>query len=287
MPQIRSYLSSLPSLLVRTLRELWSNHSIQLVFFLSILPWIISSIARRAIAWTSLAEIGGLVLVYWLLTGTRDAGAYRVRQPVQESVGVIAFAALWMLYRLAQYSGLLVIPPAGPEFCSSVADTVIPKFIEMTIAPVLAFLLLRYSFSELGLGRPGWVWIGALAPILALTIWGLSHQSPIRLADRTACFYFGAGLPEEVLFRGLLIPRLVSLTRRAEWGILLSGFIFGVTHIPIDLHGSGLAAWPAALESAFTYQMSIGLALGYAYHRTRNIWPLTVIHALIDSAPTV
>jgi membrane protease YdiL (CAAX protease family) len=31
--------------------------------------------------------------------------------------------------------------------------------------------------------------------------------------------------------------------------------------------------------------MGVGLALGLAFHRTRNIWPLSVVHALIDSAP--
>ena len=39
-----------------------------------------------------------------------------------------------------------------------------------------------------------------------------------------------------------------------------------------------------ALLTAFTYQMTVGFALGYAYMRTRNVLPLSLIHTLIDSA---
>jgi membrane protease YdiL (CAAX protease family) len=31
--------------------------------------------------------------------------------------------------------------------------------------------------------------------------------------------------------------------------------------------------------------MSVGFALGYAFYRTRSLFPLMVIHTLIDAAP--
>jgi membrane protease YdiL (CAAX protease family) len=33
--------------------------------------------------------------------------------------------------------------------------------------------------------------------------------------------------------------------------------------------------------------MGVGFALGFAFQRTRNLWPLTLIHALIDAAPLI
>jgi membrane protease YdiL (CAAX protease family) len=107
------------------------------------------------------------------------------------------------------------------------------------------------------------------------------------LLTRTFSFYIGAGLAEEFLFRGLVQSRLESLTRRPVWGLFLGAFVFGLSHLPIDLYGAGWAHWQTALENAFTFQMGVGFALGFAFQRTRNLWPLTLIHGLIDAAPMV
>jgi membrane protease YdiL (CAAX protease family) len=112
---------------------------------------------------------------------------------------------------------------------------------------------------------------------------GLSHHPLNQFLTSSACYFFAAGLPEELLFRVFLQTRLEAIFHRSLWAVWTASFIFGLAHIPIDLHGS-FAHWPDALLSAFTFQMSAGIALGYAYMRTRNLAPVSIIHMLIDSA---
>ncbi len=266
----------------------WHNRSVQLVVLLTTLPWL-ATIAhhRDPNVWQPLAVVLGIILVYWFLTRGQPFVYLPIRRPPGETTAALFFVALWMLYRVLESMQLLVFPSTHIGVCDDLMDTIVPKMVEMVILPLIFFLALHYSLSQLGLGLPLRAWIPALLPLLALVVEGFSHLSPQALLTRTLCYYLGAGLPEELLFRGILQSRLEFLLKRPEWGLFLGAFIFGATHLPIDLHGSGWANWQVALESAFTYQMSIGLALGFAFQRSRNLWPLTFIHALIDAAPMV
>ncbi len=284
--RIRRFIVSLLHDLGQVRHTLWHDRSIQIVVFLSLLPWAISIYRHRdPSVWLPLTEILGLMVFYWFLTRGRPIESLPVRRPLLESGLAIGLALIWIIYRTLEYTHVIVFPSIHLGLCDDLLDTIIPKTIEMTLLPFFLFLALGYGFTKQGLGLPKWAWIPAILPLLVFVGWGLSHQKPEGLATRTTCFYFGAGLPEEFLFRALIMSRLEALTRRPVWGLFLSAFVFGATHIPIDLEGAGLANWPNALENAFTFQMSIGLCLGYAFLRVRNIWPLTFIHALIDSAP--
>lgn len=265
---------------------LWHDRSAQTVLLLLLLPWVASAIVHRdPNVWTPLVKIAGIISVYWFFTRRRPYSNLPVQRPITESGAAIIFVALWMLYREAEYLHLIVLPLLHLGFCDDLMDTIIPKSIEMVVAPLALFLALRYTFPRLGLGLPVRVWVPSLLPILALVVEGLIRQHPNALLTQTGCFYLGAGLPEEFLFRGLLQSRLEAFIRRPVWGLFLGAFVFGVSHLPIDLHGAGWEHWPTALENAFTFQMGVGFALGFAFQRARNLWPLTVIHALIDAAP--
>jgi CAAX protease family protein len=276
--------------LIRDVREagrsLWHDRVSQAVIVLFMLPWIAAiAVHRNLNMWMPLAMICGIVALYWLFTRKRHEGNLPVRRPFAESAVALAFVAAWIAYRVGEYVHLIVLPPLRSDCCGDLTDTIIPKLVEMLLVPLLLFLLLRYSITMLGLGLPRGAWLPALVPIIALILEGLNHQKPGGLVTRTFSFYIAAGLPEEFLFRGLLQSRLEAFTRHPGLGMFLAAFVFGFSHLPIDLYGSGWAHWQTALESAFTFQMGVGLALGFAFQRTRNVWPLTVIHALIDAAP--
>ncbi len=284
--RIHSFIVDLLHDLDQVRYTLWHDHSIQIVLFLSLLPWAVSIYRHRDLSvWMPLAEIYGLIVIYWFFTRRRPFEMLPVKRPRFETFLAIFLAVLWIIYRTLEYTHVITFPALHIGLCDDLLDTIVPKTIEMTVLPVILFVLLGYTMSQLGMGWPKWVWIPALIPILIYVAWGLSHQTVQGFATRTACYYFGAGLPEEILFRALILSRLEALIRRPVWALFLSAFIFGATHIPIDLEGTGLGNWQNALENAFTFQMGIGLCLGYAFQRARNVWPLSVIHALIDAAP--
>jgi membrane protease YdiL (CAAX protease family) len=155
--------------------------------------------------------------------------------------------------------------------------------IEMFLVPVLFLLVLRYSSSRIGFTWDKFSWLAALVPIVVLIIYGLINHPLERFAISSACYFFGAGLPEEFLYRAFLQTRLEAVVRRPLWAVWFASFAFGLSHVPIDLGGSFLH-WQDALLTAFTYQMTVGFALGYAYMRARSVLPLSLVHTFIDSA---
>ncbi len=62
---------------------------------------------------------------------------------------------------------------------------------------------------------------------------------------------------EELLFRGILQPLFIKLTDNHHFGIIITGFVFGLIHMQI------INLLPIAI---------LGILLGYIYHWTKNIW---------------
>jgi membrane protease YdiL (CAAX protease family) len=207
-----------------------------------------------------------------------------VRQVERETIFALALVLLWVLWRVANYAGGIQISCAGPGWCVDWCAVIVPKMLGMVIVPVVVLKLARYTFTALGLSIARRVWLPALAPILALVALGLNAQGAEAFGLSALCFFFSAGLPEEVLFRGVLQTRLEAWLKNPAWALFLASFIFGASHLPINLHGFGLADWMDAVGAAFTFQMGYGFAFGLAYQRVRNLWPLAVVHALVDAA---
>ncbi len=81
-----------------------------------------------------------------------------------------------------------------------------------------------------------------------------------------------AGVVEELLYRGYLMPRLEILFK-AKWIVIfLSALVFGIAHIG----NSSLIG--------FVVPTLIGLIFSYHYYRYRNIKALIISHFLIDFA---
>lgn len=267
-------------------RAFFRDRSALLVAILFFLPWFgVIITGRNTNVWEPFLQILGLMFVYWFFTRRQVFTCLPIRRPPIESALAIIFVLLWMLFRIGQYTDLLHLPQASLGFIENVSETIAPKLLEMVLAPFAVYIALRYRPAELGL-RISWRdWIPALVPIAALLILGFSRHSPEQLGERTVYYFLGAGLPEEFLFRAILQSRLEALTTSPAWGLYLASFLFGFSHLPINLSNASPENWFSAFESAFTFQFSIGLALGFAFQRARNVIPLTVIHALIDAAP--
>jgi uncharacterized protein len=284
MIRIRSYLSTTWQDVRDLPRKLAKDRESLAVIVLTLLPWCVL-IVRKADT-NDLEQLGGLigfVAFYWLVYHRRPIEPVPVRKPHLELVVTFILIVLWILYRSGEYWHWLTLPTLGINACSNDADGVLLKMIEMVIVPLLLLLALKYSLPQMGIVWSKPAWLSALVPIAALIAFGLSHHPLGQFTASSACYFFGAGLPEEFLFRAILQTRLEAIIHRPIWALWIASFIFGLTHIPIDLHGS-FVHWQEALLTAFTFQMSAGVAFGYAYMRTRNLLPVTLIHTFLDSA---
>jgi membrane protease YdiL (CAAX protease family) len=103
---------------------------------------------------------------------------------------------------------------------------------------------------------------------------------------------FDAGLIEEFFFRGFLQSRLSVLLKSTTGGIIVSAIIFGLVHAPgLYLRGAGSEGiedqLPFSFFSAYTivYMSTAGLFLGIIYRKTKNLWLVMAIHAMVDLLP--
>ncbi len=267
-------------------RTFAQNRSALIVANLLLLPWFLVIVTGRNLnAWQPLLEIFGIMAAYWFFTRGRDAELSRVRQPIIESALALALVLIWMLFRIGQYAHVYDLPQVAVADVRDVMETIVPKLIEMVLVPLVIWLALGYRPRELGLRSMRSDWVPALVPMAALIFIGLSNNKPLEWWSSAVYFFLGAGMPEEFLFRGILQTRLEALVKNPVWGLYLASFVFGASHLPINLSNASPNNWLSAFESAFTFQLSVGFALGYAYQRARSLPPLMLIHTLINSAP--
>ena len=126
----------------------------------------------------------------------------------------------------------------------------------------------------------GAVIVGILVPIIFKAL-----QIPItqNVLESTTNYYcenkflllFGcltAGVVEEFIYRGYLMPRIEVFLKQKWVVIVLSAIIFGAAHI------SNLSIIGVVVPTF------IGLIFSYHYYRFRNITSLVIAHFLIDFA---
>lgn len=97
----------------------------------------------------------------------------------------------------------------------------------------------------------------------------LGFSSPLKLVLMISIMGVGAGLTEELFFRGLLLPLIGRFFNNIWVGIFLSGFIFGL------MHSSFYDLIPISI---------IGFIFGYIYYKTNNLWLTIFIHAFYNSS---
>jgi len=109
-----------------------------------------------------------------------------------------------------------------------------------------------------------------------------------------AYLLFDAGLIEEFFFRGLLQSRLSSFLKSETGGIIMAAIIFGLVHAP-GLYLRGAEGEGVSEQMPFTFWMSYsivymsiaGIFLGILYSRTKNLWLVMAVHAMIDLIPNL
>ena len=111
------------------------------------------------------------------------------------------------------------------------------------------------------------------------------------------CFlwlFIEAGLVEEFFYRVILQSRMTILLKSSAGGIVITALIFGLSHAPgLYLRGAESEGvdeqLPFLFWSAYTiaYMSVAGVFLGIIWQRTRNLWLVMAIHAMLDLLPNV
>lgn len=167
------------------------------------------------------------------------------------------------------------------------------KLLTLLLAPLLLFWWLRRS----GRARPraartAPAWHG-LAPAIPVAAWAVltfagplakppsdfgTTVDPVTLVVTMAAVFLLNAVLEEVFYRRWLQSGWEAVI--GAWpAIVLSSLLWASWHIAIQGRGD----LPLDLASVFVNQGVTGLFLGYLWSRYRRMWPLLVVHGLVNS----
>jgi membrane protease YdiL (CAAX protease family) len=173
--------------------------------------------------------------------------------------------------------------------------------------PVLALRWAGYRAADFLLGwqedprrirRLPIAWLAGVAVNLAhlpdirsAAMSGAVTHVPGRIALAVVLPLLTAGLPEEIVFRGFLQTRIEAAAGRIP-AIVLGAALFAAWHLPTRYllsHGSeGQAgSWGSVLLGTGVPVFVVGLLLGLAWDRWRNLPTLVAVHWGVDTLPAV
>ncbi|WP_380166290.1 CPBP family intramembrane glutamic endopeptidase [Jannaschia sp. R86511] len=122
-----------------------------------------------------------------------------------------------------------------------------------------------------------WVLAFPLLPVLPAALAGLTTVGVGRLAYYVLLAVL-VGFAEEVVFRGLVLRSLLPV---GIWpAAVVSSAAFGLLHLVNVLAGAALA--PTLLQ--VVYATAVGFGYAAVTLRTGVLWPVVVIHVLVDLA---
>ncbi len=256
------------------------------VIALLLLPWWSLVFIRDHADW--LWQLGGIGITafgFWWMSRSGAAPAPAIKRPRVEALFAIALVALWMVWRAGICERVFPFLPAEFACYKNWEFEIMPKLIEQVGFPILVLFAAGYGWRAQGIDLNLRAWWIALPILLAVAAYGvyISAADLPTFGRRVVEFFFGAGLPEEVLFRAVLLTRLEAWWRSSAWALFGAAAIFGLTHLPIDYLVFTSRDWRETWIMLLTFQMGFGAVFAFAYQRARNVWALALLHALVDA----
>jgi membrane protease YdiL (CAAX protease family) len=253
---------------------------------LFLLPWWSLVFIRQDDGWlASFAEIVVFVFAFWWMSRSGSAEPALIKRPMLESILAIALVLLWVEWRTGICDNLFPFLPSGFNCFDNVGYEIVPKIAEGVVFPFAVLWATGYRWRAQGIHWSWRAWWIALPLLLGTAAYGIYlHQpKPLEFGQGTVTYFFAAGLPEEYLFRALLLTRLEAWWKSKGWALFGAAAIFGLSHLAIDYLVFTKRDWRETWITALTFQMGFGYAFAFAYQRTRNIWPIAVLHAMVDA----
>jgi membrane protease YdiL (CAAX protease family) len=275
--------------------------------------WAIATayIAARGGDWTfPILSLGIFGLAFsaavWFLTLKMNAPAVPVAGPKRESLGLLAYLAVYAVLLIGIWLGSLkrAIPD---EQTQEIAVLAYKLLIHVGI-PAAIILLLGGAIRPLidsGIKRRGFwpaliVLCGMMFALLAVVSPSLSQIGALNLGLGVAFAWvvgswawisLEAGLCEEFFFRACLQSRLAAWLKSPAAAIAVTAILFSLSHWPgLYLRGGpdvdGWSTDPIQV-AAFTIATLSPLAfsLGLLWARSRSLLLIVLVHGAIDALP--
>ena len=188
-----------------------------------------------------------------------------------------AFAVQYLGYS-SQYANFVLDAGLGLSMTASTL-TYLFAYKKMSTKEVIGSLGLgRSGLSASGLGIA--LLIFSIVMLMSLGASALGGAFGVNINTNVSLVFSGAPLwfyvfaaviepiNEELLFRGLMVPRL---------GIVVSALIFGILH----------AGYNSTFAIEVIAAMAFGLIAGYVFRRTGSLYPSMMAHILVNSIAVV
>jgi membrane protease YdiL (CAAX protease family) len=284
--RLRLYVSSVRADIGGAVGYVVRDRASLVAVILLILPWWTLVFLRKRPDWLwQFGEIVAVGLAFWWMSRSGGTPSLDVRHPRAESALALALVVLWMIWRAGICARWFWFLPVEFSCYKNGPFEIAPKVIEMVILPIAVLFAAGYHWREQGLDWIRRAWWIALPVLLVMFAYGAySHWSDLTgYFKNIGEFFLAAGLPEEILFRALLLTRLEAWWRNPVWALLGSSVIFGLSHLPIDYLVFTSRNWNESWIMLLTFQTGFGAVFAFAYQRTRNVWPIAMMHALVDA----
>lgn len=292
-------------------------------FILFLILYVIAVVVLNVVYKNSLADMltilagFGIIIPFaaWLLTknstpGTTDKPSFTA-EPVLILL-LVFFFSWYVTYGSAIINKLIPQSITLVEWKNSFA-IFFKKIIVFVLVPFLIYKATGFSLKDFGFvvktktlfsRKTLFIFITLSVLILLYQYFFSGGARPVRdgvfttkqfiigLPLTLIWLFFEAGLIEEFFFRTLLQSRIAVLLRSPVAGIVISGLIFGLAHAPgLYLRGADSEGISEQLPFGFwaCYTVSAmslaGIFLGIVWQRTRNIWLVMALHAVVDLLP--
>lgn len=144
---------------------------------------------------------------------------------------------------------------------------------------IILFVIFGYGFKNMGFVFSN---LPLILILLGITIvlglpFKILFQQPFNKTILTFFIQvFINGLPEELVFRGYLLPRFETVLKNPINALVFVAILFNMSHIPSYM-AHGMSVYQALL-STFSIIFPSGLIWGYLYLKTRSIVPGVIWH---------
>jgi len=251
-------------------------------------------------------------LYRWVTWQRISVQTFRIKQPKREAAIAFAYAVFYIFAAviigyLIKHKPLPILDAAS--FIEDVWYALIFKIGLLLIVPVIWFFLQGYHIKDL---LPGWkLKLTSIISIIIAYIAGLSlnllqgHLNLIleaagqfSVGDLIVRIVLGivlpllmAGIPEEVVYRGIFQTRLERLFGRVA-AISITALLFTAWHLPTRfLLSRGVEGSAGDLGSVLIGTgipvLIVGLIFGILWDRYRSLLPLIAAHWGIDTLPAI